>query len=44
MITTIYNLKLHKFDYQYESLCNTNIKIDNDKIDVCLSFDNAELK
>lgn len=41
MITTIYNLKSHKFDYWYELFCDTKIKIDNDKIDVCLSFDHG---
>ena len=41
IITTIYNLKSHKFDYWYELFCDTKIKIDNDRIDVCLSFDHG---
>jgi hypothetical protein len=41
MITATYNLKSHKFDYWYELFCDTKIKIDNDKINVCLSFDHG---
>lgn len=41
LITNLYNLKSHKFDFWYELFCDTNIKVKNNQINVSLNFDHG---
>jgi hypothetical protein len=41
LVTSLYNLKSHKFDYWYELFCDTNVKVKDNEVIVNLNFDHG---